>query len=125
MSGIRSILGPIAAVWLVSQVAILALVPALLWFQPTSASLAACACVHGAEGACPMHHGSGAGSKVCVMQRTTDTATATLLGLLGGLGLVSQFRVARQPVATTSAVRLDSFPPTPRPVPPDPPPPRA
>jgi hypothetical protein len=125
MSGVRPILGPIAAVWLVSQAAILVLVPALLWVQPTSASLAACACVHGGEAACPMHHGSGAGFKVCVMQRTTDSATSTLLGLLSGLGLVPQSRPALQRLATTSAVRLDSFPPTPRPVPPDPPPPRA
>src|SRR6266852_2464591 len=100
MTWARRVLGPIAAIWLVCQVATLALVPALL-----GASLAECVCTHGAEATCPMHHKTPTGSpKVCVMQSETTSVPATLNSLFSVAGLVPAPPLAMVPVPTVSAV---------------------
>src|SRR5580704_12735322 len=118
----RRVLGPIAAVWLVCQAAMLAFVPAVL-----GARLPECTCTYGAAGTCPMHHGTAAaGSKVCVIQSLTTSATATLSSLfISVVGLVPAPLRATAPTPTTRSVFLERSMATHRPSPPDPPPPRA
>lgn len=119
MIGARRFVGPVAAVWLMCQVATLAVVPALL-----DASLAECVCAHGADAACPMHHKTAAGSKVCVMQSATTDVPATLNLLFGLGGLVPVPPSAIVPVVSVSAMPFDRSALTHRPSSPDSPPPR-
>jgi hypothetical protein len=124
MTRARRALGPIAALWLCGQAATLTLVPAALWGGSTDASLAACMCIRGADAACPMHHPTAAGSKVCAMA-SLDTGAAVLNSLCGGVGLMPAGRVAIAPMPVASPVFLEGSTPTGRPAPPEPPPPRA
>ena len=119
MTRARHVLGPIAAVWLLCQAATLTLVPALL-----EASLAECLCTHGVDASCPMHHRSTS-AKVCVMQSLTTSATATLNALFSVVGLLPARSLATPLVPTASPVLIQCPVATERPLPPDPPPPRA
>jgi hypothetical protein len=116
----RRIIGPIAAVWLVSQAAALSLAPVML-----DATQAACTCGNLADATCPMHHGAAAGSKVCVMQSTTTNATVTLNSLFSVVGLVPASLPAMAPLPRVSPVFLTCSTASSRPFPPDAPPPRA
>jgi hypothetical protein len=116
----RRALGPIVAAWLVCQAATLMLVPALL-----EASLAECMCSSGADATCPMHHGTAASSKVCVMHTMTTSATATLSALFSVVGLMPASLIVTAPVPSASPMRLERSRATERPSPPDPPPPRS
>jgi hypothetical protein len=116
----RRAIGPIAAIWLVSQAVTLAMAPVLL-----EVSLAECVCAHGADATCPMHHKAPAGSsKVCAMQSATTSVPATLNALFSVAGLVPTLPLVMVPVATASALPFERSMLTPRPSPPDPPPPR-
>jgi hypothetical protein len=119
MTRVRRALGPIAVVWLACQAATLMIVPARL-----GASLAECACSHGADATCPMHHGA-ATSRVCVVQSMTASGAATVNALFGVVGLVSVRSLAVAPVPATSALPVERPMAIGRPSPPDPPPPRA
>jgi hypothetical protein len=125
MTRVRRALGPIAALWLCGQAATLTLVPAALWGGSTDASLAACLCIRGADAACPMHHPTAAGSKVCAMGSLDTAAAAAVNSMFGGVGLMPAGRVAIAPTTTASPAFLDGSTPTGRPAPPEPPPPRA
>lgn len=120
MKRARGILGPIAAGWLVCQAATLTLVPVLL-----SASLAECTCIHGADATCPMHHGAAARSKMCVMRSMTMSATTALNSLFGLIGLIPTPLLTIAPRPMASPTFLDCSTASQRPLPPDPPPPRA
>jgi hypothetical protein len=120
MTRVRRALGPIAAVWLVCQAATLTLVPSLL-----GASLTECECSHGADASCPMHRGTAATSKVCVLQSMTASGAATLHALFTVVGLVPARSLAIALVPTASPVPIEGSIATERPSPPDPPPPRA
>ena len=119
MTRVRRALGPIAVVWLACQAATLAIVPARL-----GASLAECACSHGADATCPMHH-RAATSKVCVVQSMTASGAATPNALFSVVGLVSVRSLAVAPVPETSALPVECPTAIGQPSPPDPPPPRA
>src|SRR6478752_4872207 len=99
----RRSIGPIAAVWLLCQVATLAAVPALL-----AASLAECVC--GADAACPMHHKTAAGSKVCVMQSANADVPATLNLLFSIAGLVPTPQLELAPIHAADAVPVEHSP---------------
>src|SRR5580700_2916562 len=116
MTRVRGALGPIAAVWLLCQAATLTLVLSLL-----GASLADCTCTHGADAACPMHHGAAATSRVCVMQSMTASGAATLGALCGVVGLAPVRPQATAFVPTASNVVFECSVPTERPSTPDPP----
>ena len=120
MTRARRALGPIAAVWLACHAATLVLVPVLL--DPT---LAACMCAHGADATCPMHHGTAARSKHCVMKDVTTNAATTLSSLFSVVGVVAVLALGRASVPAIRPVRLESSRVTQQPSPPDPPPPRA
>ena len=120
MTWMRRLLGPIAAVWLVGQAATLGVVPALL-----EAKAAECTCPLGGDATCPMHQKTGTGSKVCVMHSITTRVPVTLNSLLSVVGVIPDPPLAIALVPAVSAVRPESMLATPRPLPPDPPPPRA
>jgi hypothetical protein len=126
MSPLRRVLGPIAAAWLLCQMATLGLAPSLLlWVGSAGASLMECTCSHGADATCPMHHHKPAsGAKPCVMQSTNGNGAAVLASVLGLLGFLPQETPG---LALTSLERtmLAEIPTgIDRPAPPDPPPPR-
>jgi len=115
----RRAVGRIAGMWLVCQLATIALVPALL-----EASLEDCVCAHGADAACPMHHKTTAGFKVCAMQSATTNVPTTLNSLFSIAGLVPAPPLAMVLVPTASARLFERLAPTDQQSPPDPPPPR-
>ncbi len=115
----RRALGPIAAVWLVCQAATLALAPVLL-----EISLADCMCTHGADAMCPMHHKSAPGARVCVMQSANSSVPAKLNSLFSIAGLLPAPPLTSVPVPTAVLVPREYSTTTPRPSPPDRPPPR-
>jgi len=123
----RRILALVAAIWLSSQIATLTFTPVAVWLSVTPSDAVECTCAHGADAACPMHHKSqsrSSGSKFCPMQNAGQ-ATTLLQLLFGMTGLLpvpssvagasssSPIPVVRSPLSIV------------RPVPPDPPPPRA
>jgi hypothetical protein len=120
MTRLRRALGPIAAVWLACQAATLTIVPAQL-----GASLAECACTHGAEATCPMHHGAAVTSRVCVLQSLTASGAAMVNALFSLVGLEPVRSLATVRVPAVSPVAVECSMATDRPSPPDPPPPRA
>ncbi len=126
----RGILGPIAAAWLVCQAATLTLAPALLWFGSTDAGLMECTCTHGVDATCPLHHrttgsSSTASSRLCVVRSMTTSAAASLNALFGVAGLLPARSLAMFFVPAVSPALLECSIDSRRPLPPDPPPPRA
>lgn len=119
------VLRSIAAAWLFCWATTMTLVPAVLWLGPVDASVAQCACPHGADATCPMHHQPAASSTLCVIQSATANSTASLGALFSIVGLVSDRSVAIAHLTAVSGVVLERSTTTERPSPPDPPPPRA
>src|SRR5580692_9322441 len=103
MTRVRRALGPIAVAWLLCQAATLTIVQARL-----GASLAECACAHGADASCPMHHGATATSRVCVLQSMTASGAATVNVLFSVVGLVPvRASLETAPVPVASAVPVE------------------
>ena len=119
---VRVLLAPLAAAWLFGHTATLVAVPALLW---ATADPIECTCVHGDHAICPMHHKRSARPALCAMQDTGGGSPAAMTPVPGPLGVV--------PLVVALAFQNDTAPHAPfsadafslRPVPPDPPPPRA
>jgi hypothetical protein len=102
------------------QAVTLTLAPTLLGI-----SVEDCACTHGPDAACPMHHGRIAtDSTVCVMQSATADVPTTLSVLFSALGLVPSTPTAINPSPITQAVPPDSQAFRQRSSTPDSPPPR-
>src|SRR5258708_25543308 len=117
MVRLRRALGPLIAVWLVCQAGS----AAAIWLP----AFDDCACPHGDGAVCPMHHGTSSGRKSCSMRGVDSSAAVPLASLLAPVGpapaptIVSVISIdSPRPTADRSADGL-------RPVPPDPPPPRA
>ena len=121
----RHALGPLAAVWLACQLATVTLAPVLLWATATNVHVDECTCTHGTDALCPMHHKRAPRSTICVMQSTTDQATLLSASLFGFVGLVPGFTMVIDAAPPERVAILGSEITTQRPVPPDPPPPRA
>jgi hypothetical protein len=120
MVRLRRALGPLIGVWLVCQAGS----AAATWLP----AFDDCECPHGDGAVCPMHHSSSGTSqqkKTCSMRGVDASATVALASLLAPAGPAPAPAI----VASTSIVSptrssdrsADSL----RPVPPDPPPPRA
>lgn len=127
MSRLRRVLAPLTALWLVCQVGTLALVPAMLRANPVSAHATECTCGHGDGLLCPMHHHQPADKPTpCSMQAGDHSAAAVLTALAGIAGFMAQPTSSIQaPLSVTHWHAADARATGPRPVPPDPPPPRA
>src|SRR4051812_27772401 len=127
MTRLRRALAPIAAIWLVCQLGAVALVPAALAASASDQRVAGCTCGHGAHAICPMHHHKPSGpDRTCSMQPVNSSPTVVLSALVGLPGFIPGITSSLvAPDASTYAGKTDADDRSRRPVPPDPPPPRA
>src|SRR5262245_17976345 len=126
MARMRRVLRPLAAIWLFSQIGAVTLAPVALWIAAADPHGVECTCGHGLGAMCPMHHKPSGDSAQCAMRSATASEAAVLASLVGIVGLVAEPTRSIEP-ATPSAFRhaVDVQGAGLRPVPPDPPPPRA
>ena len=125
MTQLRRVLAPMTALWLFCQIGTVVLFPVVLWTTSADPEVADCTCVHGPDMVCPMHQKPARDSSACGMQ-AAHTDDAVLSTLAGAAGVVPE---SISPIGPADAmkrvepasVRIASL----RPVPPDPPPPRA
>jgi hypothetical protein len=128
MMRLRRGLAPLAAIWLSCQIGTIALVPVALWVSAADPHAAECTCGHGVDALCPMHRHRPAGNQNshCSMQAANGAGTAVLRTFVGVAGLIPESTpLLVVPVPSTSVSPADVDLPGERPVPPDPPPPRA
>ncbi len=119
-------LAHVAVIWLCAQLGSVALVPATLWITSDHQDAAVCECGHGPHAMCPMHHKPAGPPTNCSIRSGDGSGTAVLTGLLSVIGLSEDSTSALSgAIAPPVAVALDAQPIGERPVPPDPPPPRA
>jgi len=117
MSRLRRVLGPLVAVWLLCQAG-----------GAASAWIAAaddCGCPHDAGGMCPMHSASAKRAKGCAMRTADASAALTVASLFGPVAPIPAPAASVPVFVSVRAVVVDSTADSLRPVPPDPPPPRA
>lgn len=124
MRGLRRALGRIAVAWLFCQTATMTVAPILLVSGSADSELE-CTCTHGDHAICPMHHKPAPGSKLCFLRSADPGGIASLSWLFNGVGLLPAPAPDITPVAQHIRVRIHVTTASRRPVPPDPPPPRA
>jgi hypothetical protein len=127
MTHLRRVLAPATAIWLFCQVATVALAPIALWIA-ADVHGAECTCGHGADAMCPMHRHkpSADPNSHCSMQAANRTGTAVLTTIIGAAGLIPEPAPSLvAPAPSTNVGPTDADVRGERPVPPDPPPPRA
>jgi hypothetical protein len=124
MTWLRRVRGPLAAVWLLSQVATVALIPTALWLDIVSIDLTECTCTHGDHAMCPMHHRSSRPGS-CGMRDLANPAVTLVTSLVGDPGLSPQPDRTSAIAIAEYVAYADESASSIRPVPPDPPPPRA
>lgn len=125
MALLRRVAAPVTAVWLFCQLGTVALVPVALWITAEDPHAEECTCGHGPGAMCPMHHKPARESAPCAMQ-AAGGPEAVLTTLAATQGLVVEPASSIQPgvpfaYPRVGDVRVNGE----RPVPPDPPPPRA
>lgn len=126
MPNLRRVLAPVAALWLMCQAGTVTLVPVALWVRAADPHAVTCSCGHGADAMCPMHHKRASSATHCAMQATDGSGTAILTTLVGLIGLITESTPAvAAATAAPNAAAADARLAGERPVPPDPPPPRA
>lgn len=124
MTHLRRVLAPVAAIWLFCQVGTVALGPAALWITADPHGVE-CTCGHGLGAICPMHHKPADEPTPCGM-KAANTGTAVLTTLIGTAGPVAEpTRSIQPPIPSIHLRTADVHLAGGRPVPPDPPPPRA
>ena len=126
MTHLRRVLGPVTALWLCCQVGTITLAPVALWLTAADPHGVECTCGHGAGAMCPMHHKPADQSGSCAMQAANLPGSAVLTVITGIAGLVPASMISIGPAsvanrAPNAEVHVDGR----RPIPPDPPPPRA
>lgn len=126
MASLRRVLTPLTAVLLICQAGTVALAPVALSVTASDPHAAACECGHGPGAMCPMHHKPGGRPEGCAMQAASSPAAAVLTILSGTTGLLTERTYSiPAPVTTALPQTADVHFAGERPVPPDPPPPRA
>jgi hypothetical protein len=126
MTRLRRVLAPLAAIWLFCQVGTVALAPVGLWIIARDPHPAECLCAHDLGAVCAMHHKPVAGTTRCTMRAANDSGTAVLTTLAGLVGLLPERTPAiGSPILSMRVKPAESYVVGERPVPPDPPPPRA
>ena len=126
MTHMRRVLAPVTAIWLFCQIGSVALVPVALWATAVDSHAEGCTCGHGAGAMCLMHHKPAGDSAPCAMQAANNSGAAVLNTLVGTAGLVPEPGCSIEPALLSASARtLDVHVVGERPVPPDPPPPRA
>jgi hypothetical protein len=126
MALLRRVLAPVAAIWLIGQAGTVALVPVALWTMTADPHGAECTCGHGLGAICPMHHQPTGDSAECAMRAANAPGAAVLTSLVGMIGIVVEPACSILPAAPSAYRSIaDGHVTGERPVPPDPPPPRA
>src|SRR5262245_6761713 len=126
MAQLRRLLAPVTAIWLFSQFGTVALVPVAAWITAADPHEEECTCGHGPGAMCPMHHKPARGSAPCAMQAAGGSGAAVLTTLVATDGLVVEPSSSILPAIPFAYPRAgDVHVNGERPVPPDPPPPRA
>ena len=126
MAQLRRLLAPVTAIWLFSQLATVALVPVAVWIATADPHEEECTCGHGPGAMCPMHHKPAPSPARCAMQAADQSGNAVLTTLASLAGLIPEPPVSIGPAAATQPIaNTDVHVVGRRPVPPDPPPPRA
>jgi hypothetical protein len=127
MTSLRRALAPLAAIWLLCQIATVALVPVAVWVSAADPHGAECTCGRGgADAMCPMHRHKPAGDAAshCSMQASNKTGTGVLTTIVIA-GLIPESTPSLvPPVPSMNVSPTDVDVRGERPVPPDPPPPR-
>jgi hypothetical protein len=123
MACMRHLLGPLAAVWLLTQGALLAASPVALWVGVDSHA-AECTCATGDHAICPLHHSPSRSDKLCLMRSAHDPGSAALASVFGFLGLAANAVEASVPLSEHAFVARFVTPAPSHFVPPDSPPPR-
>jgi hypothetical protein len=123
---LRRVLAPVAAIWLLCQAGTVAFVPVALFLDAADSHADECTCGHGLGAICPMHHKPTGDSAECAMRAANGPAAAVLTSLVGMIGLAVEPGCSILPATASTyrgaaVVHLAGR----RPVPPDPPPPRA
>jgi hypothetical protein len=125
MLRLRGALGPIAGVWLIYQMAAMALVPAAVMAGSVDERQVECSCPHRSTGgACPMHK-TAPGSTLCLVRSADSSGQAVLSSLLGPVGVVPALVALISPLPIGTFILVARRTVSDRPLPPDPPPPRA
>ena len=128
MTLLRRALAPLALVWLSCQIGTVALVPAVFWVSAADPQVADCTCGHSAHATCPMHRHKPAGNpnSHCSMQAAKGSGTAVLTTIVGIAGLIPESAPSLLAPIPSIGVRPNEVDVRgERPVPPEPPPPRA
>lgn len=124
MKRLRRALGPLAAAWLLCHVATVTLASSAFWTHAEHAGVE-CTCAHGPDSTCPMHHKAASGKKTCAMRSADDAATVGVGSVFGPIGLLPTPRLETAVITEQSVMSDEHSFAAQRPVPPDPPPPRA
>ncbi len=125
MIALRRVLAPFTAMWLFCHAGSVVLFPVVLWVTAADSDVADCTCVHGPDMVCPMHQKPAKSSGPCGMQ-AANTHDAVLTTLAGAAGLIPDPALLSKPAELETYVgRAAARSIGLRPVPPDPPPPRA
>jgi hypothetical protein len=126
MALLRRLLAPLTAVWLLGHMATAALVPVTLSIVLSDPHGEECTCGHGDGAMCPMHHRPSRLPSDCAMRSGDASQVAILTVFAGDAGLVPESGRSIGPATWSAGVRpVNARLIGERPVPPDPPPPRA
>ena len=128
MTHLRRVLAPVTALWLFCQIGTVALVPVALWVGAAGRHAAECTCGHGEDAKCPMHRHKPAGdpNSHCSMQASNEAGAGALTTIVSVAGLLPESTPSLvAPLPSTNVSPTDVDVRGERPVPPDPPPPRA
>jgi hypothetical protein len=125
MAHLRRVLAPLTAIWLLSQVGTVVLVPVALWISGADPHAAECACGHAATVTCPMHHKPTGSARPCAMQAANSSGNAVLTSVVVIAGPISEPLSIRPAILSIHPRPADVHVIGDRPVTPDPPPPRA
>ncbi len=126
MAHVRRVLAPLTATWLFCQIGTVALVPVALWLSAADPHAVECTCGHGVGAMCPMHHQPAGRKTPCAMQAANSSESAFLTTLAAVAGLVPELTMSIGPANVAGRVgSADVQVTSRRPIPPDPPPPRA
>jgi hypothetical protein len=125
MTSLRRVLCPLAMLWLICQAAAVTVALPAFRMESMSTDEVVCTCAHGGDGTCPMHHKKSAGSRLCTMHSADESGTLVLRSLLSVAGLIPTRTAATAPDSMGTQPSMAFSAAADRPVPPDPPPPRA
>jgi hypothetical protein len=117
MVRLRRALGPLIAVWLLCQAG----GSAAIWLP----AFDDCACPHGDGAVCPMHHSTSSRGRPCSMRGADDSSAIALASLLAPAAPMPAASAGAIDTSDTPMRIVDRSAEGLRPVPPDPPPPRA